>query len=56
MSADALQCHFAKEGSMTFGCDRALLGVFVLQPSPVYAQETQYHASSLLGTQRVVSQ
>ena len=45
---------FGKEGSRTFGFDEALLGVFILQPSPCYAQETQHAASSLLGPRRVV--
>jgi hypothetical protein len=55
VSADSLQCHFGKEGSRTFGNDEALPGVFVSQPSPCYAQETQHPASSLLGPRRVVS-
>jgi len=52
--ADSLQCHFGKEGSRTFGYDEALPGVFVSQPSPVYAQETQHPASALHGPQRVI--
>jgi len=48
-SADSMRCHFGKEGSRTFGFDEALPGVFVLQPSPFYAQETQHPAASLLG-------
>jgi hypothetical protein len=56
MSADSLRFHFGKEGTRTFGFDEALLGVFVSQPSPCYAQETQHPASSLLGPQRVVFQ
>jgi hypothetical protein len=55
MSADSLQCHFGKEGSQTFGFDEALPGVFVSQPSPFYAQETQHPASSLLGPRGMVS-
>jgi hypothetical protein len=55
VSADALQCHFGKEGSETFGYDKALRGVFVLQPSPLYAQETQHPACSLLRPWRGIS-
>jgi len=55
MSADSLLCHFGKEGSRAFGYDEALPGVFVSQPSPFNAQETQHPASSLLGPRRVVS-
>jgi hypothetical protein len=55
MSADSLRCHFGKEGSQTFVYNKALPGVFVSQPSPFYAQETEHPASALLGTQRVVS-
>jgi hypothetical protein len=40
VSADSLQCNFCKKGSRTFGYDEAMPGVFVLQPSPFYAQET----------------
>jgi hypothetical protein len=54
MSADSLRCHFGKEGSRAFGYDEALLGVFVSQPSPFYAQETQHPASYLLGPWHVV--
>jgi hypothetical protein len=38
VSADSLRCYFDKEGSWTFGFDKALPGVFVSQPSPCYAQ------------------
>jgi hypothetical protein len=55
VSADSLRCHFGKEGSRVFGYDKALLGVFVSQPSPSYAQETQHPTSSLLGPWIVVS-
>jgi hypothetical protein len=55
VSADSLRCHFGKEGSETFGFDEALLGVFLSQPSPFYAQETQLPTSSLLSPRRVVS-
>jgi len=55
VSAHWLRCHFVKEGSRMCGYDEALPGVFVLQPSPFYAQETQHHASSLLRPCRVVS-
>jgi len=53
-SADSLWCHFGKEGSWTFGYDKALPVVFVSLPSPFYAQETQHPASSPLGPWRVV--
>jgi hypothetical protein len=55
MSADSLRCHFGKNGSQTFGFDEALPGVFVLQPSPSCAKETEHPASSFLGPRRVVS-
>jgi hypothetical protein len=55
VSADSLRCHFGKEGSRAFGYNEALPGVFVSQPSPIYAQETQHPASSLLGPRCVVS-
>jgi len=55
VSADYKRRHFGKEGSLAFGDDKALLGLFVSQPSPCYAQETQHPASSLLGPRRVVS-
>jgi hypothetical protein len=55
VSADSLWCHFGQEGSLSFGFDDALLGVFVSQPSPCYIQETQHPASCLLRPWRVVS-
>jgi hypothetical protein len=55
MCADALQCHFGKEGSWTCGFDEALPGVFVLQPSSCHALETEHPASSLLSPQCMVS-
>ena len=55
VSADSLRCHFGKEGSRAFGYDEALPGVFVSQPSPFYAQETQHPTCSLLGPRRLVS-
>jgi hypothetical protein len=55
MAADSLQCHFGKEGSLTFGFDEALPGVLVSQPSPLYSQETQHPTSSLLGPWIVIS-
>ena len=54
VSADSLQCNFGKEGSRTFGFDEALLGVFVSQHSPFYAQETQHPTSCVFGPWRVV--
>ena len=53
--AYSLRCHFGKNGSRTFGFDEALPGVFVSQPSPFHAQETQHPASSLLGPRGEVS-
>ena len=54
-SADSLRCHFGKEGSRAFGYDKALPGVFVSQPSPFYALETEGPASTILGPRRMVS-
>jgi len=56
VSPASLRCHFGKEVSRPFGFDLALPGVFVSQPSPFGAQETQHPASSLLRAQRVVSE
>jgi hypothetical protein len=39
LSKDSLRCNFGQEGSRIFGFDKALPGVFVSQPSPIYAQE-----------------
>jgi hypothetical protein len=39
LSKDSLRCNFGKEGSRIFGFDEALPGVFVSQPSAMYAQE-----------------
>jgi len=52
MSADSLWCHFGKEGSRTCGFDEAYPGVFLSQPSPFFAQETQHPTFSLLGPGR----
>jgi hypothetical protein len=49
VSADSLQCHFGMEGSHPFDYYKPFQGVFLSQPSPFYAQETQLIASSLLG-------
>jgi len=49
MAADCLWCNFGKEGIWELGLDEAWLGVFLSQASPFYAQETEYHISSLLG-------
>jgi len=54
MSADSLRCDFGKEGSRTFRYDEALPGVFVSQPSPFAARETQHPSSFLLRPRRVV--
>jgi hypothetical protein len=55
LSADSLRCHLGKEGSLTCGFNEALPGVFVLQTSPFYRQETQHAASSRLGPWPMVS-
>jgi len=55
VSAESVRCHFGKEGSWTFGFDESLPGVFVSQPSPLCAQETEHPTSFLLGRRRVVS-
>jgi hypothetical protein len=52
---DSLRWHFGKEGSKMFGYDEALPGVSILQPSPVYSQETQHPAYSLLGPRGKIS-
>jgi hypothetical protein len=49
VSVDSVWCHVGKEASRTFGFDEALPRVFVLQPSPLSAQETETPASFLLG-------
>jgi len=55
VSGDFLRCHCGKQVTWAFGCDEALPGGFLLQPSPCYAKETQHPASSLLGLQGEVS-
>jgi hypothetical protein len=55
VSADALRHYFAKEGSQACGVDEALPGVFVWQPSLIYAKQTQPLTSSLRGPQCMVS-
>ena len=47
--------YFVKESSRPRDCHEPLPGVFLSQPSPLYAQETQLPASFLLGLQRKVS-
>jgi len=54
MSADPLLCHFGREGSRQSDFYKPLLGVFLSQPSPFNAQETQPLASSVLGLQSEV--
>jgi len=39
-SVDSLGCYFGKEGIYPFGFDKASPGVFQLQPSPFYTEET----------------
>ena len=55
VSADSLRCHFGSEGSRTCGFDKALPGVFVSQPSPFCAPETQHPDSLLLRPRWVIS-
>jgi hypothetical protein len=52
---DILRCHFASAGSCPFDFREPLPGVYRMQPSPCYAQETQHPAASLLGLRREVS-
>jgi hypothetical protein len=54
-SVDSLRCHLGKEGIQASGFDKAYPGVLLLQPTPCYAQETQYPTSSHLGPWHVVS-
>jgi hypothetical protein len=51
-SAHSLLYHFGMGGSWPYDFCKPLLGVFLSQPSPSDAQETQLLASSLLGLQR----
>jgi len=55
VSVDCLPCHEGKEGIHPFDFDEASPGVLLSQPSPFYALETQYPASSLLGLRCGVS-
>jgi len=48
MSADSLWCHIGKEGIRPCGFDKVLPGVFLSQPLPFYAPETQHPTCSLL--------
>jgi len=50
-----LWCHFGEEGICLGGFDNAFPGVFLLQPSPFYAQKTQLPTSSLFGLQCEIS-
>jgi len=52
---ESLLCHFGKEDSRPFDFCEPMPGVFLLQPSPCYARETQHPASSILELRRVVS-
>jgi len=49
MSVHVLWCHFRKEDIRACGLEEADAGVFLSQPSPCDARETQHPASSLLG-------
>jgi len=53
MSADSLRWHLGKEGINLCGLDEAQQGVILSQLSPVYVQETQLPASSLVHQQNV---
>jgi hypothetical protein len=52
VSADSLLCHFGMEGSRPYNHNKLLPGVFLSQPSPFCAQETQHLTSSLLAQLR----
>jgi len=54
-SLDSLLCQFGKEDSHLFDFPEPLPGVFLSQPSPSYARETQYHATSLPELLRMVT-
>jgi hypothetical protein len=54
-SADCLQCYFGREGIQQFGFDEVYPCVFLSQPSPYYAQETQQSGFSSLSPQHMVS-
>jgi len=54
-SVDSLLCHLGKEGSRPLDFPEPLPGVFLSQPSPCYAWQTQCPAYSLLELQRLVS-
>jgi len=48
MSADCLLCHFGKHGSPLIDFHEPLPGVFLMQPSPFYINETHLPTSSHL--------
>jgi hypothetical protein len=52
LSVDSLLCHFDKEGSILCDFHEPLLGVYLSQPSPDYAQQKQLTTASLLGLWR----
>jgi len=52
VSTDSLLCHLGMEGSQPYDFYKPLPGVFLLQPSSFFTQETQLLASSLLGLPR----
>jgi len=54
VTADSLLCHFGKQGNHSFDFHYSMPNVFILPPSPLYAQETQLRASSLLGLRHEV--
>ena len=55
MTVDSFLCHYTKEGSRPFDFHESLPGVFLLPPSPCYAQKTQHLTSSHLGLRHEVS-
>jgi len=55
VSGDPLVCHFGTEGSSQYDFYKPLPGVFLKQPSQLYARETELLASSVVGLQHEVS-
>jgi hypothetical protein len=55
VSGDFLLCQFVQQGTWAFGFDAACPGVFLSQPSPCYAQETENHTAAHGGTWLKVS-
>jgi hypothetical protein len=55
VSADSELCDIGIEGSCPYACYKPLPGVFLFQPSPLYAQGTEILAPSFVGLQYTVS-